>query len=237
MRGWSGWLASGVSLLLVAASCGGTDAGDLFEDDHGDGSVGSAGSGATGGVAATGGGSATGGVATGGAGTGGAAATGGSSAAGGSSASGGALQDGSAGSAAAEGDGSAPIDGPAEADGTEGIVCGNTVCTGNQTCCHADPGGQRCIEPNQNCTCAGAFCNSIELSCDGREDCAMGQVCCFVNGITSQIVECRATCVNGTTDDRDPLCRTTDPMPCEAADETCGPDPSLPPGVTTCNRI
>jgi hypothetical protein len=53
----------------------------------------------------------------------------------------------------------------------KGVVCGAQLCSGDTPSC--------CFDPNAVCVPATQMCNDGPFACDGREDCAFGQECCF----------------------------------------------------------
>lgn len=233
------WGSARVCLIVaagLAAACGGSEEGGLFSK----GSGGSSSGGTSSGGASSGGASGAGGAA---AGTGG-APTGGSA---GASGAGGATSDGggSGGTAAADGGGAsggtgggAGGSGGASATGTG--PCGAEMCafSAGDACCKTSSAPLHCTNEKLSnpCECSGIACDTLEIKCDGPEDCA-GKVCCAERGLVSSswdVVECRETCKSdqpvGST--RREVCHPGG-KPC-ANGTACTTDPSLPPGYGVC---
>jgi hypothetical protein len=210
-------------VLYVSVGCGGPEDGELFSgglggassQDASTGSGGTAGaslggSGGQAGVAGSAGSTGSGGLA--GAATGGASAT-------------------DAGEDAAGGSGAGP-----NAVGTG--ACGKELCSFElgASCCQSSSKGLYCSNQalGNPCSCSGILCESLEIDCDGPEDCASGMVCCATMSLTSgryDEVSCRESCNSGISQRR-ALCHADAPI-CPDAQQ-CKPDPLLPPGYSTC---
>lgn len=205
------------------ASGGDGGSGGSQAGSGGGGQGGSAGSGAagSGGV----GGSDDGGTSFGGsAGSGGGAGAGGSSGDGGSGASG-----GSAGDAGSGGDGGSA------GNGAGNINCGNEVCGLNQGqfCCQPQMAAPHCVTASNQCVCTGILCSTIELRCDGTEDCP-GKICCYEKGVASEPnVACAEACERGITTDRAEICKLGVSGSCTKGG-SCQQQPGLPPGYGIC---
>ena len=229
---------------FVLASCGGSDGGDLFgKGSGGSGAAADASAGAGGASGAAGGGQGgepAGGTAGVGGGVAGAAGIGGSvmGGASGMGAAGAAGTTGGAGGTSMGGASGSGAGGAAGGDATGVILCDFDLCPvgENKGCCVSETHGVYCYDEGSGveCQCGGVICSTLEIDCDGPEDCEDGELCCFEDGITSSRVRCRSSCDNGTTVDRDPLCRPLTANICTGS-EQCLPDPRLPPGLFTCN--
>lgn len=232
-----------VAFSVGFIACGGAEQKDLYGGSGGSSS-------ATGGSTSGGSGGASGGVAgvastggssgmSGGGGTtsdgGGASGSGGSSASGGTSASGG----GGSGGSPSGGGGAGGAGGAASGVGVG--PCGALTCafSAGDACCKADNVPLYCSnEKVQNpCKCNGIACGTLELTCDGPEDCSAPSICCAEKGLISSdwdVVSCRESCKSdqpvGST--RREVCHPNGPL-C-ASGTACKPDPLLPPGYHTC---
>lgn len=49
---------------------------------------------------------------------------------------------------------------------------------GTEKCCVRSLATDSCMDASAPCTCAASGCTTLEMSCDGPEDCDQGQVCC-----------------------------------------------------------
>lgn len=106
------------------------------------------------------------------AGTGGGAGAG-TGGAGPSAGKGGAAMTGSGGATS----GSKPLELPA----TKGVTCGvglPTQCADGEKCCKRSLETDTCEPMATMCECEGEGCVSIDVRCDGPEDCASGEQCC-----------------------------------------------------------
>jgi hypothetical protein len=87
--------------------------------------------------------------------------------------------------------------GSAEADATPGEDCRQVVTCGEIGPC--DLARYRCclgvFGPDDTCSAAPSCGTEDAIFCDGREDCANGQTCCFEGGQSS----CQGTCATGYT--------------------------------------
>lgn len=109
---------------------------------------------------------------------------------------------------------------------------------GRQLLCVVEQGPLlRQLRRRESCSCAGIGCNTLEVTCDGPEDCMLGQVCCAETQLVPAgygSVSCRPTaqCVSGVVTTRRELCHPNGLL-CPAP-ATCKPDSGLPPGYATC---
>ena len=228
-------------------SSGSTEAGG----QGGSVSSGGAVSGGQGGSSTTGGTSSVGGSSQGGGGQGGEGQGGGGQ--------GGSAQGGSAGVGAFSAGGSAGVGGSSGGGGQGGsagggqggtspngqgvIGCGDTDCRlfEGAVCCLTENPGNYCfaLNPNQpgnlpeRCDCEGILCDSVELFCDGPEDCP-GQVCCFEKAPASDPeVACQASCEGAPALRRDAVCKLGQANACPGGGQ-CQTEESLPQGIGTC---
>lgn len=213
---------SSFAALFVIVACGSSSEGDLYEK------------GGSGGKDASLGGSA--GASGASAGTGGSAGTSGSAGqdsgvTGGSAGVGGAVVD-------------SGTDAPPDASGgTSGVgtgKCGSMTCAfvAEDYCCLPSSGAPYCANDNvgNSCECSGVLCNTVDIHCDGPEDCDGGEICCADTGFTGgayNFVECRQTCeqpfpVGG------PQWEVCHPGGAACKKGSCAPDPGLPAGYATC---
>lgn len=217
--------------LAVLVACGGSDDADLYKPGTG-------GSGATSGSGGT-----TPDASAGAAGGGGAAAGGGVSGGG----AGGAGAGGDGGPAGAGGDGgSAGASGSGGGGGTGGIPpqpgvgsCGAQLCSFElgASCCVSSTKGLYCANSSRGnpCSCNQIGCNTLQIRCDGPEDCPSGQVCCAETGVIGpgyDTVQCRSECITGFVGSKREVCHPGG-TPCKSGNP-CQPDPQLPPGYASC---
>lgn len=81
-------------------------------------------------------------------------------------------------------DGAPPNDGTPPSDAPLGTTCGTATCDTTQECC-VGAGGSTCV--------ATGTCQTTAFQCDGPEDCASNEVCCFgAGGMGSGGTECKA---------------------------------------------
>lgn len=125
-------------------------------------------------------------------GSGGAAAQGGSSGGGGSSSAGTGGRSGSGGSGGRAGSSSAGTSNggrPAPLPAVKGVTCGIGLpvqCKPDtEKCCKRSLATDVCAPLATACECEEENCLTIDVKCDGPEDCASGQVCCSVGGSSS----------------------------------------------------
>ena len=84
-----------------------------------------------------------------------------------------------------------------------GTSCGvglvSLCALGTEKCCVRSLATDTCIPAADSCDCDVANCSVMEASCDGPEDCAMGQVCCGTlnsSGAGYDVFECATQCDN-----------------------------------------
>jgi hypothetical protein len=114
-------------------------------------------------------------------------------------------------------------------------TCGTSnpdVCTASEKCCVLDPGLDHCAPTNQQCACTSPNCETINVECDGPEDCP-GQICCAVfsfqqNQYTN--LRCQNTCSGSSQRE---VCHPG--QKCLNPNHTCGQSPSLPSNLNRCN--
>ncbi len=213
--GFLGFIACGSPSddgLLSGTSGGGTSAtGGVGGSSGSGGSAGSGNAAGTGGVQEDSGIDASGG-----------ASGGASGAAGGSS-------DGGAGGAA----GSSPTD--------KGVgPCGSKVCAyvAGDYCCKPSAADPYCANDDLGnpCKCSTIACNTLDLHCDGPEDCPSGQICCGDTGFFGggyDVVECRDNCLQtGIGGPQREVCHPGG-QACKHGG-SCQPDPGLPAGYFSC---
>lgn len=216
---------------LFAAACGGSEEKGLYG-----GTGGATSSGGSGGGMAGSGGSVAGG-ASGASGSGGSVVSGGSS---GTDAGTDATTDGAVGQVGGSGGATGGVGGGG-ASGAGMGPCGAVTCTfsAGDACCKGDGLGLYCSNDKLSnpCKCTGIACGTLEIFCDGPEDCPTGQVCCAERGLISgswDVVKCRGECKSdqpvGST--RREVCHAAGP-PC-ANGSACKADPGLPAGYSTC---
>lgn len=223
-----------LGLGVVVAACGGNDEQGLFGKGSGGSAQGGAPSGGSAGVPSGGNAGTPSGGASGSGGSAGSVPDGGGS--GGSVASGGAAGGGTGAT------GGAPSGGTGGGSGVGTGPCGTLTCafSAGDACCKAENVPLYCSNQTLSnpCKCTGILCDTLELKCDGPEDCSAGKVCCAERGLTSStwdVVECRETCKSdsiGAT--RRELCHPGG-KPCPAGAQ-CLVDPALPPGYATCSQ-
>ncbi|MEZ4372879.1 MAG: hypothetical protein R3B07_18790 [Polyangiaceae bacterium] len=241
------------SLGLAVSACGSGDSSGLNGDSgsggsaanggssgmgnggSGAGAQGGSGGSAEGGNAGTGasGGAGLGGSDDGGASFGGSAGTGNGGAAGDAGA-GGEGNGGSAGQAGSSGSAGTGSGGSA-GNGAGNISCGAEVCGLNQGqfCCQPQMAAPHCVTASNQCVCSGILCSTIELRCDGTEDCP-GKICCYDKGVAAEPnIACAETCERGITTDRAEVCKLGVAGSCTKGGN-CTTQPGLPPGYGTC---
>jgi hypothetical protein len=215
-----------VAAILSIVACGSSSEDGLF-----------GGKGGSGGVDASVGGSAgaSGGGTSGGSG----------GAAGSSGAAGSGHEDSGIGGVAGVGGLSDAGEGDAKPDATGGATgigtgkCGDKICAfvAEDYCCKPNNAAPYCANETvgNDCECSGAFCFTIDIHCDGAEDCGGGEVCCADTGFTGgdyNVVECRSTCETPTIGGPQyVVCHLGNP---ECPKGTCQPDAGLPAGYGTC---
>jgi len=143
---------------------------------------------------------------------------------------GGGANGGSGGDGGNGGDGgSAGTDGPMSTDGRDGlgapevgftdapppspgkIDCGPMSCdVKTQECCEGfDAGGV-----TYSCIARGAMCAGAKKTCDGKEDCDPGELCCLKKGYYAPTVSCQPESMcRGGMGDGYPLCHTDSDCP------------------------
>jgi len=92
--------------------------------------------------------------------------------------------------------------GPAPAgEVAPGVSCGVGLVTqcapDTEKCCVRSLETDTCIDSAEACTCSLQDCDTLEVQCDGPEDCADGQVCCGTlsgGGAGYDIFVCATTC-------------------------------------------
>src|SRR5690606_18144740 len=111
------------------------------------------------------------------------------------------------------------------------IGCGAQTCGLNQGefCCLAQGAEPSCKTQSNQCNCSGVLCQTIELRCDGSEDCP-GKICCLERAIASNPkVTCAQTCDSMITVDRKEVCKVGTSGGCSKG--SCKQAQGLPPGV------
>lgn len=99
--------------------------------------------------------------------------------------------------AGSESDGGEPL--PA-ADVAPGASCGVGLVVqcaqDTEKCCARSLEADTCIEASAECSCGLEGCTTLQVYCDGPEDCADGQVCCGTLSGGSSYTEftCAASC-------------------------------------------
>ena len=114
-------------------------------------------------------------------------------------------------------------------------TCGTSnpdICGVSEKCCVLDPGLDYCAPTNQQCACTSPNCETINVECDGPEDCP-GQICCAVfsfqqNQYTN--LRCQNNCSGQTQRE---VCHPG--QKCLNPNHTCGQSPSLPSNINRCN--
>lgn len=212
---------SSFAAISIVVACGSSSEDDLYTKKPG-----------TGGTDASLGGSA---------GTSGASSGGGAGLAGNSGVAG---QDASVtgGSAGAGGEDAGKPDASGGNGGTNPVgtgACGEMTCAfvADDFCCQPNNAKPYCANEvvGNDCTCEG-FCNTVDIHCDGPEDCDNGEICCADTGLTGgqyNVVECRQTCeqpfpVGGPQWE---VCHLGG-APCKKG--SCAADSGLPAGYGTC---
>ncbi|MCA9628239.1 MAG: hypothetical protein KC766_11260 [Myxococcales bacterium] len=202
---------------------GGSDQGG--SDQGGSGGAGASGKGA-GGSAGSGG--------AGGGDDGGASFGGGAGEASGGTGGG---EGGSAGGGGDAGDAGAAGQGGSAGNGMGSVSCGGEVCglPQGQFCCQPQNASAHCVTKSEQCTCTGILCSTIELRCDGTEDCP-AQICCFEKGVASEAnVACANTCDRSVTVDRAEVCKVGVSGSCtKGGNCTAQPFLGLPQGYGVC---
>jgi len=138
------------------------------------------------------------------------------------------------------GTGGAPPDAGTGGSPTDGgpvgeIACGSNnnpgVCAVGEKCCVLNPGLDYCSPPSATCQCAtGGGCGTIDVTCDGPEDCP-GQLCCgFIQGNAYVKTACQTSC-NGTTERE--ICHPNGT--CITPGKTCAHPQALPQYIWRCN--
>lgn len=169
---------------------------------------------------------------------GGASSTGGNPSTGGSPSSGGSASEGGGGSSSttsANGGGGNGVGGMGGngQGGQGGSPVTDTVPCGPPTECDLDAGEVCCLDTgNDSVSCVlAADCGDAPLGCNGPQDCAPNQDCCFDvdMGDVAQ-TECRSNCMGS-----DLLCDPAiDPGTCPVGDD-CVDSAQLPDGYSVCN--
>ena len=123
------------------------------------------------------------------------------------------------------------------------ITCGDTLCAlfEGAACCLTDNPGDYCFALNSSqpgslpdsCDCEGILCRSVELFCDGPEDCP-GEVCCFEQRPAADPeITCESSCQGAPAVRRDAVCKVGQPNACPGGGN-CEAEDSLPQGIGTC---
>ena len=105
------------------------------------------------------------------------------------------------------------IDAPFDASPANGVICESPGmwCTTTQACC-ITPGTDTCIA-------AGAMCAGTPIACDGPEDCAGGQDCCWFEGQHARCTSANQCGFTGAPSE--PLCHLD--VDCPPSFPHCGP--------------
>jgi hypothetical protein len=102
-----------------------------------------------------------------------------------------------------------------------GVSCGNQTCSGATPAC--------CYDPTATCVPAHQSCNSGPFACDGPEDCAFGQACCFDRNNAFSTCSVPAACPLS------PLCHATADCPALSGFVACCPIAGF--AYKSCSRI
>jgi hypothetical protein len=211
---------SSFATISIIVACGSSSEGDLYKNKPGSGGT-DASTGGTSGISG--------------------ASTGGSAGSSGSAGQDASTTGGSAGAGEDAGRDAAP-DASGGTGGMSGVgtgKCGDMTCAfvADDFCCKPSNGEAYCANDTvgNECSCEG-FCNTVDIHCDGPEDCENGEICCADTGFTGgeyNVVECRQTCeqpfpVGGPQWE---VCHLGG-APCTKG--SCAGDPGLPAGYGTC---
>ncbi|MEZ4219784.1 MAG: hypothetical protein R3B13_02565 [Polyangiaceae bacterium] len=116
------------------------------------------------------------------------------------------------------------------------VACGSTAnpttCAASEKCCVLTPGLDYCAPPAQQCACTSPNCDTIDVECDGPEDCP-GQVCCGIFSFQqNQYTDLRCQNNCGGPNQRE-ICKPG--QQCQNPNFTCSQSPSLPSYLYRCN--
>jgi hypothetical protein len=79
--------------------------------------------------------------------------------------------------------------------------CGEKLCAflADDYCCKTSSAPPYCANDSvgNGCECSGPLCQTVDIHCDGPEDCPSGEICCADTGFLGggyDVVECRQNC-------------------------------------------
>lgn len=118
------------------------------------------------------------------------------------------------------------------------VACGATRCGRGDGCCVPEGGDAHCFgrASGRSCECDGVLCETVEIRCDGPEDCMGDQLCCADKGITDDFfgsTTCARDCSRSLFGEQREVCHPGDGVACVNG-TSCEESESFPDGFFLC---